>query len=316
MNADAMARLRSGGTDRLVDLLLDDLLDRPLEEMIDVPWLARQLGAAARSASRDTRLEARVREHVASLRRRVGSGPVPVPREIRAPLRELLARGYVPDRLLVGRLLDHDTARLMLQHIFQDLLGAIIRRLKAPAQSAAARTPLAFGRLQKLGERLGGEVRGVLGQEVERVVEEKAREVMDASLFRLVEVMADHLCDPNMGVAYAAWRVHMLDVVLGSDQRALAAEVEKLDPDELVATSVALARALVNRPELDGELESVLRLAVEESQGRSLRTMLGGLEAHGIDVLRDLLRQRAAAVVETPGFTAWWDEVVEGRPRS
>lgn len=312
MNPDALQRLRAGGTDRLVDLLLDDLLDRPIEEMIDVPWLSRQLAAAARSASKDPRLETLIRERVADARGRVGRGPVPMPREIRAPMREMLARGYVPDRELIGKLLDHDTARLMLKHIFQDLLSAIVRKLKAPAQAAqaAVKSPLPFGRLQKIGERLGGEMRGVLGHEVERVVEEKAREVMDASLNRLVEVMADHLCDPEMGAAYAAWRVHMMDVLLSTDQRKLAGEVEKLDPDNLVATSVALARALVARPELDGELEGVLRAATEQTDGRSLRHLLGGLEEHGIDVVRDLLRQRARAVVETPGFAAWWDDVV------
>ena len=50
MNADVRQRLRDGGAARLADLLLDDLLDRPLRELVEPRWLAERLVDSVRSA--------------------------------------------------------------------------------------------------------------------------------------------------------------------------------------------------------------------------------------------------------------------------
>ena len=268
MDAPALERLRNGGIDRLVDLLVDDVLDRPVTELVDPAWLARQLAETTRSAAADPQVERWFRERVTELRSRVPAGRPPIPEEIAAPMRALMERPYVPDRELVGALLDHDTARLMLKNLFQDLLISFARKIR-PATPTVPRTPLPFKGLQ-----------------------------------RLVDRMADHLCNPALIREYGAWRLHALEVLLHTDTRRLAAEVEKLDPDALVATGAALVRGVSNRPELPGELESILRAAMEATEGRSVRALLGGVETHGIGMVRDLLIQRARALVETEPF-AW-----------
>lgn len=312
MKEDARLRLRQGGTHRLVDLLLDDVLDRPVRELIDPAWASRQLAVAARSAASDRQLEQWFRDRLRELRQNVPAGHLPVPRAVREPLEQVLRRPYRPDRLLVGRLLDHDAARQMLKSTFQDLLISFGRKLR-PVMPARPAGGIPLGRLSKLGEVVGG----VVGQEVERQVEEKAREFMEAGVQRLVNTIADHACDPRHADGYGEWRVYMLDVLLSTDQRELAKELEKLDPDALVATGVAIARGVVERPELESELESVLRMAMEHADNRSIRVLISGVGSgevadQGIKMVRDLLRQRAAAVVETPAFEQWWDEVVEG----
>ncbi|HND32871.1 MAG TPA: hypothetical protein PLA94_22900, partial [Myxococcota bacterium] len=230
---------------------------------------------------------------------------------VRRPLEEVLRKPYRPDRLLVGRLMDHDAARLMLKSTFQDLLVSFGRKLKPVIPSKPP--GLNLGRLSRIGEA----VSGVVGQEVERQVEEKAREFMEAGVQRLVHTIADHLCDPRHVEEYAAWRVYALDVVLSTDMRELEKELEKLDPDALVATGTAIARGFLGRAELEAELQSVMKAALEQSGNRSLRELLsevgsGELGDQSIKMLRDLLRQRAAAVVETEAFARWWAEVVEG----
>lgn len=308
MNPDALERLRAGGADRLADLMLEDLLGRPVRDLVDPAWLARQLAASARSAADDPRVEAWFRERVQDLRRRVPEGPAPVPAAIADPLRDVLRRVYVPDRGLVGALLDHDTARLLLKNLFQDLLIAFARRIRPPVPVKAPALP-SLGRLGRLGEG----VLGAVGHELEAQLEQRAREFTDSAVQRLVEKMADQICDPDLVVEYGAWRVHALDVLLQTDVGLLAGEVDKLDPDALVATGAALVRGFVRRDELEGELEAILDAAMEETGGRSARELLGGLEDHGVALARDLLRQRARALVETDAFVRWWDEVVEGR---
>lgn len=314
MDALVRERLRNGGIDRFVDLLIEDVLSRPVRELADPAWIARQLAATARTAAADPQVEVWLRARIRDARGRVPAGPVEVPPELREPLRALLSRPYVPDRELVGALLDHDTARLLLRNLFQDLLIAFGRKLR-PAMQMAPRAPIPSLRgLQKLGEG----VLGVVGQELEVQLEQRAREFMDAGVQRLVDKMADHLCDPKLSSEYGSWRRHVLDVLGRTDARKLAAEVEKLDPESLVATGAALVRGLAGREELVGQLEAVIRAAMDAAGDRSVRALLTGEGSAvastetldtGVEALRDVLRERGRALVETEAFEAWWDEV-------
>jgi hypothetical protein len=184
---------------------------------------------------------------------------------------------------------------------------------------------LPFGGLKGL-QRLGEGIQSFVGEEFEAQVEHRAREFMDAGVQRLVDKMADHLCDPALTVEYGEWRSHGLDVLLATDMRKLAAEVEKLDPDSLVATGAALVRGIAGQEALVTQLEAVLRSVMESTreqtpedlaaglpgQGKSARELLGGLEAHSIELVRSVMRERARALVDTSAFGTWWDEVVEG----
>ncbi|MBM4369760.1 MAG: hypothetical protein FJ102_26355 [Deltaproteobacteria bacterium] len=308
MTEATLARLRQGGSDRFVDLLIDDLLDRPVHELVDPAWMARQLVAAARSAAADPRVESTIRERVHDARRRVSPGKLPLPPELRKPLRDVLARPYVPDRALVGRLLDHDAVRGLLRHLFQDLLVAFARKLRPPVPLPGG-SP--FGGKSPLGAlgKLGGGMLGAVGEEVERQVESKAREFMDAAVHKLVDKMADRICERSHEAEYGALRAHMLDVVLDTDAQTFAGELEKLDPDALVATSAAAIRSYVGRDNMEAEAASIIRATVELAGNRTPRELLEGTEDHALGLVRDLLRQRARALVDTPAFAAWWDEM-------
>ncbi len=304
-------RLLAGGTDRFVDLLVDDLLDRPVQELVDPDWLGRQLVVAARSAAADPRVESTIRDRVRDARQRVPAGKLSLPAEVVSPLREVLGRAYVPDRALVGRLIDHDAVRSLLQHLFQDLLVAFAKKLRPPVPLPGG-SP--FGGRSPLGAlgKLGGGVLGAVGGEVERQVEVKAREFMDAAVHKLGDKMADQICNPARSSSQGTWRVHVLDVLLDTDARTFAGEVEKLDPDALVATTAAALRAYVARENLPEEVATLVRAAVDAAGSRTPRELLDGTEAHALDLVRDLLRQRARALVHAPGFTAWWDEMNAG----
>jgi hypothetical protein len=312
MSPEALKRLQQGGTDRLVDLLLDDVLDRPVEELLDPVWFSRQLVVTARAAAKDPKLEAQLKERIRELKKKVPSGSLELPSSIRKPLQEVLKKPYKPDRVLVGRLLDHETARLLLKTTFQDMLVGFARKLKPILP------PKAPGGLGALGGRLGRiseTVMGAVGQELEAHVEERAREFMEAGVSRLVQTMADHLCDPRFTREYGEWRAYGLDVFLSTDRRVLAGELEKLDPDALVGTGAAIIRAFIERAELEAELTVILKAVMRETGGKSIRALLEevGTEAaqQGIGAVRELLKNRARVVVETPAFAAWWSDVVE-----
>lgn len=306
MNLIVRERLRSGGADRFVDLLLDDLLDRPVSELVDAAWLAGRLVEIARTSATDARIEDALRRQIQALRKQIPSGPTRLPPNVEPPLRDLLGRPFVPDQVLVGRILDHEAARQMLRSMFQDLLVAFARKVRPALPTQKPSLP--FARLQKLGE----EMLGAVGQEFEKHLEDRAREFMDTAMQRLIAKMAEHLCSPQHSNEYAAWRLHALDVLLATDRQRIVAEVDKLDPEAMVATGSAIARAIVNRPEFVGEVEGFLTSLLERAENRSLRAL--GVDEASVALLRDLLRQRARAVIETDAFAQWWDEMNEGQP--
>lgn len=311
--AAALERLRNGGTDRLADLLLDDILNRPVSELVDPTWLSRQLTALARTAARDKKLEDLFRARLNELRKQVPRGHLPIPDSVRKPLDQVVGRPYRPDRLIVGRILDHDTVRVLLKSTFQDMLVGFARKLK-PVLPSKPPGGLPLGRLSKLSET----VMGAVGQELEAHVEERAREFMEAGVQRLVHAIADHVCDARYTREYGEWRVYALDVLLSTDMRVLAGELEKLDPDALVSTGVAMVRGIVERPELEGEITGLVKAALKEAgEDQSIRGMLFELGPElfeqGLTAMRDLFRARARAVVETPAFGVWWAEIIEGQ---
>jgi hypothetical protein len=312
MNAATLQRLRDGGADRFVDLLLDDLLDRPFRDLVDPGPVSHQLTVALRAAANEPRLETALRERLDQLRTKVPEGPLALPAEIREPLRRVLTRPYVPNREIVVRLLDHVAVHALFKHIFLDLLVAFAKKLRPPVPSTGLGSALGgLGGRSPLGAlgKIGGGVLGAVGEEVERQVEQKAREFLDNAMHRLVERAADEICDPDHGDEYGAFRRHIVDTLAGTDAKVLASEVEKLDPEALVGTGVALLRAWANREETSGEVQRALSALLDDSGDRTAREVLGGAEDATIGLVRDLLRQRARALVETPAFAAWWDEM-------
>ncbi len=305
MNDAVRARLVDGGADRLADLFLDSLLARPIRELLDLEALAPQVASALRDAADDPQVEAFFRARLIDVRARVPAGPVALPDGLRDALDQGLRRPYVPDRELLGKILDHDAVRRMLEDLFRELLLSFVRRVRPPVPPVSL--PV-FGRLGRLGDG----VLGTIGHELEAQLEQRAREFADVGIGKLVGKMADLLCDPARTGEYAAWRAHTADVLLRADARVLAAEVDKLDVEALVATAASAIRALARRDAFADEVRGALRAVIDEAGDRSAREILGGIEAHALGVLRGVARARARAMVDEPAFVAWWDEVVEG----
>lgn len=303
MRPETRSRLIESGLDRFVDLLIEDTLATPVRRLVDLHDFAGLLASALRSAAADPTVERLVRERVRELKGLGGSGPLPVPAELRAPLRELVRRPFVPDRDLLGEILDHRASRVILKGLLEDAVVSFATRFKTPMP-----VPAPLKGLGVLGGRLGG-VAATVSQEVERTVEAKAREFVGAAVDRLVGKLADQLCDPDESAVYASWRAHALDTLLQADRRKLLGEVDKLDPEALAGSALELVRVFVDREGFPGELERTLESVVAESGEKTVRDVLGGVEHHAIGLLRELLRARARAVVETEAFATWWDDM-------
>jgi hypothetical protein len=302
MKAEVRERLLQGGVDRFVELLIEDTLATPVRDLADPAELSQTVVAALRGAATDPTVERLLIERVKDLRRIGGTGPLPFPHELHAPLSSLIGRSFVPDRALLGEILDHRASRVLLKGLLEDVTIAFAARMRPPMSVPPLK---GFG---ALGGRLGGVAQSV-SNELQHTVEAKAKEFVHAAVDRLVGKLADQLCDRQDAQVYAEWRVHALNTIMRADRKVLIGEVEKLDPEDLARSALQLVRAIVARESFPGELERTLRLVIDESGARTVGELLGGVEHHALGVLRELLRARARAVVQTEAFASWWDEM-------
>lgn len=320
---EILERLRAGMVEELADLVVDHVLDRPVTELVDPDWLAGQVVHSLQAATAGPRTESWLREQVQGLRERVPAGRVGdhVPAEIAAPLRSVLARPVVFDRALVGQLLDHEAARDLVKDLLRGSLDGFARRLRTLSASVPSAPPAAargFGRLKALSQGVKTVSEGVLGgisKELEERSGQRISEFLDASLSAAMGQVADHLTNPRHAAAYGAYRVHVMDTLLDTENAVINAEIDKLDPDSLVATGAATARAVARREGLRDELAGAFRAAIQEAGDQTLRGFLAetGIEeaaGSGADAawrkeLQHQISHQATAFVETPGFSDW-----------
>ncbi|NOY28475.1 MAG: hypothetical protein GXP62_21675 [Oligoflexia bacterium] len=320
------SRLQNGALSSLVSLVVDDLLTRPVSGLLDPDFVADQVIMALETASEGANTETWLREQIQGLRDRLPEGTLDdrAPDEVVLPLRDALGRPIVWDRELVGRLVDHDAIRGIFRDVLARALTGYARKLAQLGRdnpvSQAARN-LGFGgrgrgtgrgsgigsglgRLMSLGEDLA---KG-LSAEIEAQTEGRTREFVDQAMSAVMQQVADHLCDPNYADLYGRYRVHLLDILLDTELSVLAGEADKIDPDQLVATGAAVARALSHREGFRDEIAGAVRSAITEIGDKSLRAFL--VEA-GIDEaqwrvgIEEQIVARGQDLLATTAFQDW-----------
>jgi hypothetical protein len=304
-----LRRLENGGLESLATLTIDHLLSRPVAELVDPAWVARQVVLALEAVSAGPETEQWLGKRIADLRETVPAGTIGdrMPEEIRRPLRDVVGRPYLPDRMLVGRLLDHAAMQRLLRDVLVGALRAFVARLKAPV-------PRPLSKLRAMGGKALQEgLLGGLSQEIERQAEARIRDFVDGAVQSFVEQVADHVTAPEHAQAYAAFRVHLVDTLLDTELAVFAAEIEKLQPEALVATGAATARALARREGFEGEIAGALRAAIDASSGRSLGELLAeaGVREDWRRETEEQLATQAKNLVETEAFRRWLEGLVK-----
>ncbi len=318
----AVARLQGPAADTLVTLLVDDLLDRPVAGLIDPSQIAGQLIAALEVATAGPQTEAWLRKQVGELRKRVPEGTLGerMPAELEAPLREVISRPIELDGALMKRLLSHEAMERLLRDVLVRSLRAFAERLRTLAPPPPAQVRGRLGRLKALGAGVKGFSEGLVGQlsaELEQRAEQKIREFVDGAIAGTLQQVAEHMSGPEHAALYGSFRAHLLDTLLVTPNADLAREIDKLDPEGLVQTGAAVARALARRQGFEGEIAGVVRVALEATEGRSLRDYLKetGLsdQAEQETLRADLegqLAERVRAFAATDAFAGWLDALL------
>jgi hypothetical protein len=233
-----------------------------------------------------------------------------VARDVREAVRDVVARPFSPDRRLVLTVIDRDPMRELVRQLLLDFVLEFGRKASAPVAGVAK----GLGTFAKLAgdavkARTGtlGSLVGAVGSEVERQMEKRAVEFVDAALSGVFGQLADAVSDPRRATEAAELRVAMLDGALELTLPQLARELANADvPGAAEVLRAGLVRWLASAAS-DEQLRALARLALEDVAGRPLKAVLDELgllavvRQHGAELLAARLRE----VVASEAFAAW-----------
>lgn len=302
MKDTVMKKLEGKAMDQLVHLAIDHLLDSPIVELVDPTFVAKQTVIVLHQSVHSPQTEEWVRKQVESLRKQIPTGTLKetVPHEIIVPVRSLVSRPFTPDKQLVSRLLEHRAVEELLRELLVGALQGFAQRIKPNIPGGSSSRLKSFKRVRE--GMLGG-----LGQEIERQAEQRVKEFVDGILSSVIAQTVDNLCDPSKTDTYGRFRVHILDQILDTPIHELQREIDKLDPEELVGTALAITKAVAERENLEAEITNIIQTGLHEFQDKTARSILE--EAGIMDTWRAEMETQIATTarhfVQTPGFNEW-----------
>lgn len=312
----ALARLRAADGEALGELarlVVEEAAATPLDTIAHPRWIAGQVATALEAVARhETMRDAvarRLEETLAAWRTEARSLGHWLPAEAEEPLREALARPWVPSEDLLSRLLDQRVLRDLMREVLDGTLRRFRRRLVALDQGILGGLG---GRAAKRGRGLfGGMAESVVGAmkgEFEQRVDALIQEFLSGATREAMAAVARHMADPGHAEAYGELRVSVLDVLQETEVRELARELEKLDPLEYVDIALAAIRAQLDDEGFVDRTEARVRDLLAEVGDGTLGAWLEevGLRDVWTSSTADLLSQQLERVVRTDGFETWW----------
>jgi len=319
---ELLTRLRDASDDaptaRLTAVLVDDVLARPVRELVEPSAVA----AAARDVIRAwTASDDGVAKVVADIERartllgmHAGTLGEPLPAPLREGLRELVQLPLVARREAVLKLLDRPSFRQVLRG---QLVGTLVdfgRKAASPVSDNALARGL--GGLGKLAGQIArpsplGAIASAVSGEVERQIEKRASDFADTAVAGILAGIADQASDPAKAAQQAAMRLELLEGLLaltGTDLSALA--------ESGVGAQVAVVRKALTgwstEPSFLETVEKPLALVMALEAERPLGELLAALgmrDAVGAHA-RVYVRKALAHLVATDAFGAWLREAM------
>ncbi|MFZ5467827.1 MAG: hypothetical protein ACOZIN_00200 [Myxococcota bacterium] len=306
--------------ERLCELIVEDALGRSVEELLPFPEVARIVREALSGWLASERalpaLEAalsNVAEALTADRRTLAQV---LPSEGIDAAAKLLARPYSPDRGVVLALLQPEPVRALVRELALNIVLDFGRRLGAPlADSRVAKglgglakfaAEQAKSRTGSLGAIASGMV-GAVSEEMERQLDKRAAEFVDAALSGILQRIAEELSNPSRAANQAALRVAMLEGVLGLTVEQLGHELQRLD----VPGGARIVREAATKWLSREESQATLEAAVETLLGRAAKRTPGEmLDQHGLLASarafgKEALQRRLSAFVQSPAFADW-----------
>ena len=309
--------------DSLAALTLDALLDATLMSLVPEDYAVRALRlglegwlASPQAVPALTRI---VETTFNELQKKTGKLRDVMPEEVKATVQQLLERPYSPDKRLVLTIIDRPPMRELIRALLLQTVLDFGKKATAPmagmAKSLGGLARFAVDTAKSRSGTLGSMVGAVSG-EVERQLEKRAVEFVDASLSNVFAELADSISNPSRAHEAAELRVAFFEGVLELALPQLARELMNLDVPGAANVLRDGIDAWLASPDSDATLKNLAAQLTKREGGRTLREVLE--QAGQLQTYRTLGKEALAArmkqVVTAPAFAAWLEELMS-RPQ-
>lgn len=305
------------GASALAKLSVEALLAQPLEALLPreqlragtrkvlEAWLAAPEGVKA--------IDSLVERVVNELQAMPRSVKEAVPREAVALIREVLGRPFSPEKRVVLTVIDRPPMRELVRQLLLSTILDFGRKASAPVAGVAR----GLGSIARLAgdtvkSRTGvlGSMVGAVSGEVERQVEKRAVEFVDAALGGVFGQIADALSDPSRAHEASELRQAFFDGLIELTGTQLAREVMNSDVSggaEVVRSS--LKRWLASDAS-NTQLDQLAALTLKHDGARTAAEVLKefGLLEVTVTLGTEHLARHIKTVTTTPAFATWLSE--------
>lgn len=320
MNADVVARRLADPAQphaqRLAELSVDELFATSIKTLTPedkVSALVKEaLKAWLDTESALTHLDRVVKDISQELAKHSETFEDVLPEQLREGAEAWLARPWSPDRAVVLAALDRAPVRALIRKL---LLDAILEFGRGMGGGTAGSVAKGLGGFAKFAtERTGtlGALVGAVGGEVNRQLESRAADFVDAALSGIIQKIAEEFSSPARAKQQAELRVAIFEGALCLRGTQLSKEVLRAD---VVGGTRITRDALFNwleTPQSAAQLDRTVKRLLAFESDRSLAEVLRELGLH--DVARkhavDALTIRIRQIAATQSFKSFAEELL------
>jgi hypothetical protein len=314
----------------LARMIVEQTTATPLRDIATPRWIAGQIAAALEASTRGDRVRDWVDQRITSERDRWEDRDETLrgylPDEVDGPLRELLGRPYAPSEEMVFRMIDQPAIRALIRQILSNTVSRFRQSLTKVDEGvlgglggrAARRGRGLFGqrmgRVSEVASNLGGvasNLAGAVRDELESSMDGRVKDFVQQASKEQIRAIARYLADPEHADSFAELRLAILDVVIDTPIRELAAETDKLQPEQVVDIVVGAIRSLVSADDFVARTEQRIGQILEDTGDGTLGAWLEDVQLLDVwtETTTELVTARLGAVVETDAFGAWWSDL-------
>jgi hypothetical protein len=297
--------------ERLAQAWLADLLARPLPVLVDPEQAAASIHAVLQRWAESEPAEAVLLAELERLIQRLEAEAKPLnqvlPTQLTEWLEKLAERPAAPDRKLLLQVIDRGPVRELVRSLLLEALLEFGRKLSAPISGS------------RVGKGLGGAfgafagVVGAVSGELEKQVEKRASEFADLGISRVLQQLADSLCDPKRARDQAEIRGALLEGLLSLRVQDVGRDLRRQDLAVVIRSGrEALRKYLADAKSVE-QLRAEVERALEPWSKKSAAELLDalGIRAEVEARLQTLLIEQARAFVSGGGWARWLDSLTE-----
>lgn len=296
---------------RLAELIVDEVLDRRVDQLVSPEDLLRTLDACLAEQVSATTISRHVQPIAARERARAKESGERLEEALRPETAEelirILRQPFPLNPKIVNDMVEQGAVRNLLGRVLQEaIVGFVSHSKKVPGLSSAA------GLVGKLGRRASKGILGDVGRGIERQLDKHVTEFVDQSMARITGKLAELVMSESSIKMQAKMRADMMQKALKTRVSFYYDEAAKLSADEvwaLVPPIIAhnLARPVI-RDAVTGEVQRFLEMDGART-ARALLEELGNAEqvqALAVETVLDTSRH----VVATEAFEQWIGELL------